>query len=682
MGRGALIAAGLLLCAAVRGGLLNVGPGKPFATPCQAFSAANDGDVIEIDAAGNYDGDVCVITKNNLVIRGLNGRAKIDAAGRYAAGKGIWVVAGDNTVIENIEFSGARVPDRNGAGIRLDSGNLTVRNCVFRNNENGILGGFYGKVLVEHSEFDNNGYGDGYSHNIYLNAGVAEFTLRYSASRRANAGHLVKSRAARNYILYNRLTQEDGTGSYELDLPNGGLAFVIGNVLQQGDTTQNRGMLSYGYEGQHTSVPNQLYVVNNTFASTRAAGATFIQAAAVTAQPVIRNNIFSGRGDFTLPAGAQMAGNVSSGEMGFLNAAEFDYRISNLSAALNAGVDPGEADGFPLRPAMQYVHPLCAAERYDVGPIDAGAYEHGVIEANPVCAAPTPAHGLAGLSLSAAEVEAGSLLEAQITLTSPAPAAGTVVALSSSEPAILPVPASVIVPAGRTGVSVSVAAGEVSASTAVRLTASLGPTSAESTVTVRPRPPGLASFTVSPAAVESGASLGVHLSLTSPAPAGGTVVALSSSAPAAVSVPAAVTVPEGQSGISFSVAAGEVTASTAATLSAQLGARTLAAAVTVHPRPVLATLARIARSAPRLRPGDQFSITVQLSAAAPAAGVLVRFAASRSDVELPASTVIPAGASSATVNGLVKQQAASGTVTIQAASANTLSTSISIRAPR
>jgi hypothetical protein len=664
--------------------VLSVGPGQPYARPCQAFAAARDGDVIEIDASGNYDGDVCVIYRNNLTIRGVNGRARIDAAGKYAQGKGIWVVAGDNTVVENIEFSGAKVPDRNGAGIRLDSGNLTVRNCVFHHNETGILGGFYGKVLIEHSEFYDNGYGDGQSHNIYLNAGVAEFTLRYSASRRAIAGHLVKSRAAKNFILYNRLTQETGTGSYEIDLSNGGQAYVIGNIVQQGDTTQNRGMLTFGLEGLRTNAPNELYVVNNTFVSTRAAGATFLQiASSFTTPAVVRNNIFSGSGIITTQSNALMAGNVTTGNMGFLNPSQYDYRISNLSAALNAGVDPGEAAGFSLTPVMQYVHPLCAAERYSIGPIDAGAYEHGVIEASPVCAAPPPPHGLAGLSPSAVEVESGSALSLTVSLTSPAPAGGTVVALSSSAPAVLPVPATVTVPAGQTGISVSVTAGEVLASTAVRLTASLGSATVESSVTVLPRPPQLASFTPSPAAVESGSALSLAVSLTSPAPAGGTVVALSSSAPAILPVPATVTVPAGQTGISVSVTAGSVTASTTVTLSANLGAATITATVTVSPRPVLATLTRITRSAAQVRAGERFTITVQLAAPAPAAGVLVRFSASRpDDVELPASTVIPAGASSATVTGAVRNQAASGQVTIQAASSNALSTSFNIRATR
>jgi len=51
------------------------------------------------------------------------------------------VIRGNDVIVENIEFSGARVPDRNGAGIRPEGRNFTVRNCRFYDCENGILGG-------------------------------------------------------------------------------------------------------------------------------------------------------------------------------------------------------------------------------------------------------------------------------------------------------------------------------------------------------------------------------------------------------------------------------------------------------------------------------------------------------------------------------------------------------------
>lgn len=84
----------------------SVGPGKTHAAPCAAFAAAADGDVIEIDAAGSYVGDVCTIARSRLTIRGVGGRAHIEAGGKSAAGKAIWVVQGSDTVLEDIELSG------------------------------------------------------------------------------------------------------------------------------------------------------------------------------------------------------------------------------------------------------------------------------------------------------------------------------------------------------------------------------------------------------------------------------------------------------------------------------------------------------------------------------------------------------------------------------------------------
>ncbi len=660
----------------------SVGPGQPYAKPCQAFAAAQDGDVIEIDAAGNYNGDVCPITKNNLTIRGVNGRARIDAAGQYAWGKGIWVVVGNGIVIENIEFSGARVPDRNGAGIRLDSGNLTIRNCVFHHNENGILGGFYGKVVIEHSEFYDNGYGDGYSHNIYLNAGVEEFTLRYSASRRSNVGHLVKSRAAKNYILYNRLTQETGTGSYEIDLPNAGLAYVIGNTIQQGETTQNRGMLSYGFEGLHSSVPNQLYVVNNTLVSTRSAGATFVQiAGSVTAPAVIRNNIFSGSGILTTQSAAQLSGNVTSGEMGFLNPSTYDYRISNLSAALNAGVAPGDGGGYSLHPEMQYRHPLCAVARYDVGPIDAGAFEYGVEEVNPVCAGgsqpPPPAPTLGGLAVSASTVTSGGSVTATVTLSAAAGAGGMTVALASSQPAALPVPPSVVVPQGQTAAAVTLTAAQVGASTAVQLTATLNGSSKSASVTVQPPAPTLGGLAVSASTVTSGGSVTATVTLSAAAGAGGVTVALASSQPAALPVPPSVVVPQGQTAAAVTLTAAQVGASTAVQLTATLNGSSKSASVTVQP-PAPAALSSVAVSASTVTEGSSFAATVKLSAPAGAGGVAVALASSEpSVVPVPASAMVPQGQTAVTLT-LSSGQVSTSTAVLLTASLNGSSASASV----
>ncbi|HVJ14121.1 MAG TPA: right-handed parallel beta-helix repeat-containing protein, partial [Polyangiaceae bacterium] len=217
---------------------LTVGPAGDHATPCAAFAAAADGDLIEI-AAGDYEGDVCAVTPSGLTIRGVGGLAHVDAAGNDAQGKAIWVVQGDDTTIENVEFSGASVPDQNGAGIRQEGTNLTVRGCYFHDNENGILAGddAASEILIEYSHFEHNGFGDGQSHNLYINH-VARLIFQYNWSHRAVIGHLLKSRAAETHVLYNRLTGEsDGTESYEIDLPNGGKTYVIGNLIEQGPQT-------------------------------------------------------------------------------------------------------------------------------------------------------------------------------------------------------------------------------------------------------------------------------------------------------------------------------------------------------------------------------------------------------------------------------------------------------------
>ena len=77
--------------------------------------------------------------QNDLTIRAIGGRARMVASRGQRRGKAIWVIKGDRVVIENIEFTGARVADRNGAGIRHEGGKLTVHNCLFERNESGLL---------------------------------------------------------------------------------------------------------------------------------------------------------------------------------------------------------------------------------------------------------------------------------------------------------------------------------------------------------------------------------------------------------------------------------------------------------------------------------------------------------------------------------------------------------------
>jgi hypothetical protein len=355
---------------------LEVGPGKTHATPCAAVAAAADGDVIEIDAAGNYDGNVCAIPKSGLTLRGVGGRAKIDAAGKSSGGKAIWVIQGNDTVVENIELSGAAVADKNGAGIRQEGTNLTVRNCYFHDNENGILAGDKAgsTILIEFTEFANNGAGDGQSHNLYINR-VAKLVFQHNYSHHAKIGHLLKTRALESHVLYNRLTGEDGNNSYEIDVPNGGKTIILGNVIQQGPNTGNGGIITYGVENNLNPITT-LFVVNNTIVNERPNGGTFMNVNSGASPAIVRNNVIVGPGTLITQANAVQEGNFQGDAM-FVDQAAFDYHLKPGSPAVDKGVAPGQAEGFDLTPNHHYVHPADRIGRMTVGTIDVGAYELG-----------------------------------------------------------------------------------------------------------------------------------------------------------------------------------------------------------------------------------------------------------------------------------------------------------------
>lgn len=398
--------------------VLTVGPGAAYAVPSAAAKAARDGDIVEIKA-GTYDGDVAVWHASNLVIRGVGGQARLEADGKAAQGKAIWVITGNNTTVENVTFVGCRVPDLNGAGIRLEGAGLTVRHSHFLNNEIGLQTSpnAASDVLVERSEFGANHIDyDRYAkegrnvdrdinpgHNIYIGQ-IRSFTLRYSYVHHAEYGHNVKSRARRNVIAYNRIGDEkDGRSSYAIDLPNGGWSLVIGNTIQHGEHPENSVLFAFGAEVANADQP--LYVVNNTFVNDKGAG-IFINRR-TPGPTLVVNNIFAGGGtpmhgggatlrsnlivergggitdvlkrlgdgDAASPGTGALKGNLVARTAGFAAASAYDYRLVKGSPAIDAGEDPGTVDGVALVPVEQYRHPLDAVSRRRVGPIDIGAYE-------------------------------------------------------------------------------------------------------------------------------------------------------------------------------------------------------------------------------------------------------------------------------------------------------------------
>ena len=337
--------------------VIRVGPTKTIKTIAEAAIVARAGAIIEVDS-GDYSADVAVWTQDRLTLRAIGGRVKLIAAGAAAEGKGIWVMRGGQMSVEGFDFVGARVPDRNGAGIRFEKGALRVRNCTFTDNENGILTSSQAdaELVIENSEFGGNGYGDGRSHNLYVGA-IARLTVTGSYFHHAKVGHLLKSRAAESHIFYNRLTDgPGGRASYELEFTNGGVAYVVGNIIQQGPQTENPHLISFGAEG-YTWPKNELYLINNTLVDNRPEGGVFlrVQPGAVIVKAV--NNLLVGRGRLESAGDGEYRNNLTVGRDEFESAAQEDYRLKRGTSLLGKAVASGSANGVSLEPQAEYVHP-------------------------------------------------------------------------------------------------------------------------------------------------------------------------------------------------------------------------------------------------------------------------------------------------------------------------------------
>ena len=96
------------------GRVLRVGPGQSFQTLASAVAASQDGDTIQVQS-GTYINDFAIVT-HAVRIMGVGGKAHFVARGNIPNDKAILIDQAPELVLENLEFSGAEVPDGNGAG--------------------------------------------------------------------------------------------------------------------------------------------------------------------------------------------------------------------------------------------------------------------------------------------------------------------------------------------------------------------------------------------------------------------------------------------------------------------------------------------------------------------------------------------------------------------------------------
>ena len=179
---------------------------------------------------------------NITYVAAVPGQAVLD--GVPCEGKAALVLRGRSARVDGLVFANIRVPDGNGSGIRLESGDLFVTQGWFRDSEQGILSADdeNGKITIDKSTFTRLGTCEGAggcAHAIYIgNYGALTVTRsRFEAGR---GGHYVKSRAPHVTVLDSSFDDTGGKGTnYMIDLPAGATGRIAGNWFVQGRDKEN-----------------------------------------------------------------------------------------------------------------------------------------------------------------------------------------------------------------------------------------------------------------------------------------------------------------------------------------------------------------------------------------------------------------------------------------------------------
>ncbi len=216
-----------------------------------------------------------------------------------------------------------------------------------------------------------------------------------------------------------------------------------------------------------------------------------------------------------------------------------------------------------------------------------------------------PAYG--SVTATPSTIASGASTEIRISLTAGAvaPAGGFSFSVSSSNTTALPVPSTVVMPAGASNVAFTATARNVTSTQTVSIrinNARLGRRDVSVTVTrgtPAPAPVTLSSLTLSPASVVGGNTTQGIVTL-SAAALSATVVTLASSN-AAARVPASVTVAAGATTAAFAISTSAVNATTSATISGTFGGVMRSATLTINtatapPQPPNTDTVRITRA--------------------------------------------------------------------------------------
>ncbi len=390
------------------------------------LEAAQAGDVVEIepgtyrfrvylDKVGTADQPIILRAKDpdNRPVWDLVGDGDdtlVDTwPGSYGAGdnhRGCWQVASEGAYyqIEGIVFQNCRAPSS--AGVRMiNSGPVTLRDCTFQYNTNGLTGAST-DLVVEHSEFFQNGKtitSGPATHHIYIFGG--KFTLRYSYLHDGHEGQAFHIRARESTIEYNWITRPANyvgdimsCEQFCGDAPHSQSMLVQGNVIVQGTPSNGSQLFALFRDADEDPAASMhLTLVHNTIIGTPRSGThnlVNLRNDTVSTYLSVYNNIIYDVGTLAEAAdpsasnwGVEGAGNwlsdgtvatdtltasVFGDDPGFADRDGSDFTLITGAAAIG-----GAVDSAPFTPDREYYldEDVSKAWRPRATAFDIGAFE-------------------------------------------------------------------------------------------------------------------------------------------------------------------------------------------------------------------------------------------------------------------------------------------------------------------
>ena len=214
--------------------------GQGFMRLQEAVDAIGGGAGTILIAPGHYR--QCAVQEAGQVSYVATDPGKAVFDGVACEGKAALVLRGDGATVAGITFANIRVPDENGAGIRLQQGDLLVRESLFLDSESGILAHSDpdSTIRIERSTFSGLGYcASDCAHSIYI-GNYGRLIVDRARFERGAGGHYVKMRGAVIEVLDSSFDDSGGKATnYMIDLPNGATGRIGGNTFVQGADKEN-----------------------------------------------------------------------------------------------------------------------------------------------------------------------------------------------------------------------------------------------------------------------------------------------------------------------------------------------------------------------------------------------------------------------------------------------------------